>query len=89
MFGTNSANRELPVFKQFADAITEHVDGDHWDLNWVDWDNDRHGDGWMPVMNIGVASWRNFLRDRIDRVITDYHVDSYFMDIAGLWENNP
>jgi hypothetical protein len=89
MFGTNSANRELPVFKKFADAVTQHTDGDNWDLNWVDWDNDRHGDGWMPVMNIGVASWRNYLRDRIDKVIKDYHVDSYFMDIAGLWENNP
>ncbi|WP_324675023.1 hypothetical protein [Hymenobacter sp. GOD-10R] len=89
MFGTNSANRELPVFKKFADAITQHTDGDNWDLNWVDWDNDRHGDGWMPVMNVGVASWRNYLRDRIDKVIKDYHVDSYFMDIAGLWENNP
>lgn len=89
MFGTNSANRKLPEFKKFADAATQHVDGDNWDLNWVDWDNDRHGDGWMPVMNVGVASWRNYLRDRIDKVIKDYHVDSYFMDIAGLWENNP
>jgi len=89
MFGTNSANREWPVYKQFADAATQHADGDHWDLNWVDWDNDRRGDGWMPVMNIGVASWRNFLRDRISEVITTYQVDSYFLDIAGAWENNP
>jgi hypothetical protein len=89
MFGTNSANRTLPVYKQFADAATQHLDGDNWDLNWVDWDNDRHGDGWMPVMNIGVASWRNYLRDRIDQVVGTYHLDSYFLDIAGLWENNP
>ncbi len=88
MFGTNSANRDLPVFKKFADAITIRPDGDQWDLNWVDWDNDRRGDGWMPVMNVGVASWRNYLRDQISRIITAYKVDSYFLDIAGLWENN-
>jgi hypothetical protein len=39
-------------------------------------------------MNIGVAWWRNFLRDRIDRVITDYEVDSYCINIAGPRENN-
>lgn len=89
MFGTNSANRKLPGYQKFADAATQHVDGDNWDLNWVDWDNDRHGDGWMPVMNVGVASWRNHLRDRIADIVGQYHFDSYFLDIAGLWENNP
>jgi hypothetical protein len=89
MFGTNSANKEWPVYKQFADAATQHIDGDSWDLNWVDWDNDRRGEGWMPVMNVGVASWRNYLRDRIAQTVSAYHFDSYFLDIAGLWENNP
>ncbi len=88
MFGTNSANRDLPVFKKFADAVTIRPDGNRWDLDWVDWDNDRRGDGWMPVMNVGVASWRNYLRDRISSVLTEYKIDSYFLDIAGLWENN-
>ena len=89
MFGTNSANKQMPEYQRFADAATRHVDGYSWDLNWVDWDNDRHGDGWMPVMNIGVASWRYYLRDRIDQVVGTYGFDSYFLDIAGLWENNP
>ncbi len=26
------------------------------DLNWVDWDNDRHQDGWLAYMNLGVDS---------------------------------
>jgi hypothetical protein len=88
MFGTNSANKSLPEFKSFADAVTEHVDGDAFDLNWVDWDNDRRNEGWMPFMNIGVASWRNWLADKISAVIAEFGVDAYFLDIAGAWENN-
>ena len=88
MFGTNSANKSLPEFKAFADAVTEHIDGDAWDLNWVDWDNDRRNEGWMPFMNVGVASWRKWLGDKISAVISEFGVDAYFLDIAGAWENN-
>jgi len=88
MFGMNTANKELPQFDSFADASTEHVDGDAFDLNWVDWDNDRRNEGWTPVMNIGVTSWRRWLADKISAVITEFGVDAYFLDIAGAWENN-
>ena len=88
MFGTNSANDRLPVFSQFADATTSQIDGDAFNLNWVDWDNDRHNEGWMPYINIGVDSWRNWLQGRIARIIERFQVDSYFLDIAGGWENN-
>lgn len=88
MFGTNSANATLAEFKQFADATSEHVDGDHFDLNWVDWDNDRANDGWMPFMNLGVESWRKFLTERISATVKQFGVDGYFLDIAGGWANN-
>ena len=88
MFGTNSANARLEVFPKFADAAMSQIDGDAFNLNWVDWDNDRHNEGWMPYMNLGVDSWRQWLRDRIAEIIERFHVDAYFLDIAGGWENN-
>lgn len=89
MFGSNAANRRLPAFSHFSDAFTSKVDGDRFDLNWVDWNNDRHQDGWLSYMNLGVASWRTWLGDRIAEVIDRYGVDAYFLDIVGGWVNNP
>jgi hypothetical protein len=89
MFGANAANRRQPMFGQIADAATARADGDRFDLNWVDWNNDRHQDGWLSYMNLGVASWRTWLSERIADVIDRYHVDAYFLDIAGGWINNP
>ncbi|MBZ5669782.1 MAG: hypothetical protein LAO04_08640 [Acidobacteriia bacterium] len=88
MFGINSANERLPEFSKFADATTAQIDGDPFYLNWVDWDNDRHMEGWMPYMNVGVGSWREWLVSRIDDVLSRYPADAYFLDIAGGWENN-
>ena len=89
MFGANTANRQQPAFARVADAATSKIDGDRLDLNWVDWDNDRHQDGWLSYMNLGVASWRTWLGDRIADVIQRYGVDAYFLDIVGGWVNNP
>jgi hypothetical protein len=83
MFGTNSANRRQPMFSTVQDAVVHKVDGDVVDLNWVDWDNDRHQEGWAAYMNLGVDSWRNWLSGRIDELITKYGVDAYFLDIVG------
>jgi hypothetical protein len=88
MFGLNSANRRNPEFSKFADAVTDQIDGDAFNLNWVDWDNDRHNEGWGSYMNVGVDSWRRWLSGRIAEVIERYHADGYFLDIAGGWENN-
>ncbi|HSB76428.1 MAG TPA: twin-arginine translocation signal domain-containing protein, partial [Terriglobales bacterium] len=88
MFGTNAANSRLPQFSKFADATTEQIDGDAFNLNWVDWDNDRHNEGGMPYMNVGVDSWRSWLLARISEIIERFGVDGYFLDIAGGWENN-
>ena len=88
MFGANASNRRLPNFAQFADAATERVDGDRFDLNWVDWDNDRHQEGFGVYMNLGVESWRRWLTARIADVIDRYGVDAYFLDIVGGWVNN-
>jgi hypothetical protein len=82
-FGTNSANRRQPMFSKVADAVVHKVDGDVVDLNWVDWDNDRHQEGWAAYMNLGVDSWRNWLAGRIDEMIAKYEVDAYFLDIVG------
>lgn len=88
MFGTNAANSRLPEFSNFADATTSQIDGDAFNLNWVDWDNDRHNEGAMPYMNLGVDSWRRWLSGRISDLIERFHADGYFLDIAGGWENN-
>jgi hypothetical protein len=89
MFGANAANREQAVYAGIRDAATYKIDGDRFDLNWVDWDNDRHQDGWLSYMNLGVESWRRWLTDRIAEVIERYGVDAYFLDIVGGWVNNP
>ena len=89
MFGANAANRSQPIFQRMKDAYTSKIDGDRFDLNWVDWDNDRHQDGWLSYMNLGVDSWRRWLFDRISDAIERYKVDAYFLDIAGGWVNNP
>ena len=89
MFGANAANRKQPVFARVADAATSKIDGDRMDINWVDWDNDRHQDGWLTYMNLGVDSWRAHMTERIADAITRYGVDAYFLDIAGGWINDP
>ena len=89
MFGMNAANRRHAEFEQFADAATSKIDGERFDLDWVDWDNDRHEEGWLAYMNVGVDSWRQWLSRRISDVIERYGVDAYFLDITGGWMNNP
>jgi hypothetical protein len=89
MFGANAANRRHAVYESFADAFTTKIDGDRADLNWVDWDNDRHQDGWLSYMNLGVASWRRYLAERIADALSRYRPDAYFLDIVGGFINNP
>lgn len=89
MFGANAANRQQPVFSGMADAATDLIDGNRFDLDWVDWDNDRHQEGWLAYMNLGVESWRRWLDDRIADCIERYRPNAYFLDIVGGWVNNP
>jgi hypothetical protein len=88
MYGANAANARLAMFPQVANARVAQIDGDAFNLNWVDWDNDRHNEGWGVYMNLGVDSWRQWLFECISEGIEGYHLDSYFLDIAGGWENN-
>lgn len=83
MFGTNSANRKQPVWPQIASGATYKIDGDLYNLNWVDWNNDRHQDGWLTYMNVGEDKWRTFLEGRIAGIIDKFKVDAYFLDIVG------
>jgi hypothetical protein len=83
MYGTNSANRELPVWSSIASGATKKIDGNTYNLDWVDWNNDRHMDGWLTYMNVGAESWRKHLESRIAEMIETYHVDAYFLDIVG------
>lgn len=83
MFGTNSANRKQPVWSQISSGATYKIDGDLYNLNWVDWNNDRHQDGWLTYMNVGEDRWRHHLEGRIAEVIDRYKVDAYFLDIVG------
>jgi hypothetical protein len=83
MFGANAANRKQRVWPKIANASTMKIDGDVYNLNWVDWNNDRHQDGWLTYMNLGVDSWRNWLEGRISEIIQRFGVDAYFLDIVG------
>jgi hypothetical protein len=83
MFGMNSANKKLPMWPTVAGGLTHKIDGNAYNLDWVDWNNDRHQDGWLGYMNLGVDSWRNHIEGRIAEMIERYKVDAYFLDIAG------
>ncbi len=83
MYGMNSANKKQPVWSKISDSITHKIDGNAYNLDWVDWNNDRHQDGWLGYMNLGSDSWRNHLEGRIAEMIDRYGVDAYFLDIAG------
>lgn len=83
MYGANSANKKLPIYSKLASAITKKIDGNDYNLDWVDWSNDRHDDGWLAYMNLGADAWRNHLEGRIAEMIDRYGVDAYFLDIVG------
>jgi hypothetical protein len=88
MFGANVANRNHSMYAKVANAQTVRIDGDDFANDWVDMDNDRSNDGWGAFMNLAVPSWREYLAGRISEVVEQYHVDAYFLDIAGAWVNN-
>jgi len=83
MFGTNAANRKGPAWPKISAGATSKIDGDVYNLNWVDWNNDRHQDGWLTYMNLGADVWRNWLEGRIAETIDRFGVDAYFLDIVG------
>ncbi len=84
MFGMNSANKKLPSWSDDRRCRSRtRSTATTYNLNWVDWNNDRHQDGWLGYMNLGVDSWRNHLEGRIAEMIDRYGVDAYFLDIAG------
>lgn len=83
MYGTNSANKKQPIWPKIAGAITRKIDGNEYNLDWVDWKNDRHQDGWLGYMNVGADVWREHLYGRIAEMIERYGVDAYFLDIVG------
>jgi len=83
MFGTNAANRKQPVWSRIQNGVTRKLDQDVYNLNWVDWNNDRHQDGWLAYMNVGEDSWREWIEGRIAEVIERFGVDAYFLDIVG------
>ena len=83
MFGANSANRKLPEWSKISGGATYKIDGDVYNLNWVDWNNDRHQDGWLTYMNLGADPWRTWMEGRIADAIERYGVDAYFLDIVG------
>lgn len=83
MFGLNAANRKLSIWPEIASGAVSKIDGDVYNLSWVDWNNDRHQDGWLTYMNVAEDRWRNHLLGRIEEAITRFQVDGYFLDIAG------
>lgn len=89
MFGANAANRHQPSWRRISDAATDLIDGNRYDISWVDWDNDRHQEGWLSYMNLGVDSWRQWLGERIADCVQRYGMDAWFLDISAGWLNNP
>lgn len=83
MYGTNSANRKQPVYARLASGATRKIDGNQYNLDWVDWNNDRHQDGWLTYMNVGEDKWRQYMEGRIADMIERFGVDAYFLDIVG------
>src|SRR5256885_16444231 len=75
MFGANAANRRQPVWPAIAGGATDKIDGDLYNVNWVDWNNDRHQDGWLTYMNLGADAWRNHLEGRIAEIIERFGID--------------
>jgi len=89
MFSINASNRRHPDFERIADAVVVWPDGDPFWGAFVDWDNDRTVDGWLAMLNVGAASWRNWLSERICRVVDQFGADAVFLDIALMWINDP
>ncbi len=83
MYGTNAANTKLPDWQSIASGLTKKIDGNPYYIDWVDWNNDRHGDGWLAYMNLGADAWREHMEGRISDMIIHYGVDAYFLDIVG------
>ena len=83
MFGANAANRRQASWARISSGSTHKLEGDRYDLNWVDWNNDRHQDGWLTYMNLGADSWRSHMTGRIADTIERYGIDAYFLDIIG------
>ena len=88
MFGANAANRNAASYPGVASGATVLLDGQPFDITWVDWDNDRHQEGWLSYMNLGVKSWRDHLTARISDAVDRYGIDAYFLDISAGWMNN-
>ncbi len=89
MFGAVSANPLWSKFQTIADAQLRTIFGTAVPSDYVDWDGDRKGEPSMVFMNLAVKSWRDHLSGRISDMLTRYPIDAYFLDICGLWENNP
>jgi hypothetical protein len=89
MFGANIANPAWPGFAGIDNARVRTIYGEPMAGNYVDWDGDRKGDASMVFMNLAVDSWRKHLEGRISAMVQRYRVDAYFLDICGMWENNP
>jgi hypothetical protein len=83
MFGTNAANRKQPIWPKIASGAVHKIDGDIYNINWVDWNNDRHQDAWLTYMNLGEDKWRHHLEGRIADIVGTYGMDAYFLDIVG------
>jgi hypothetical protein len=88
MFGANVAHEHHEIFSKVSDARVLQIDGNPFGADYVDWDNDRHAEGGLHYMNLGVDSWRNWMFSRIASHIEKFGPDAYFMDIAGAWVNN-
>ena len=89
VFSAASVNMTSPFFGRFIEARIRHADGDHAQIDWADWDSDRHLDGWGTLLSLDAKSWRNFLFEKIVRVVERFGVEAIFLDLSSGWTNDP
>jgi hypothetical protein len=56
---------------------------------WTDWDNDRELDNLIGWANLGNPDFRKYMFDRICYTKDMLDVDGTFLDISGVWDNDP
>jgi hypothetical protein len=89
MFGANLVNAKRPSFRKLRKAMAHYRDGSPYWANWIDWDNDRAQETYVPMLNLGAKAWRDWLLERISHVVDEYGVEAVFLDITLFWLNDP
>jgi hypothetical protein len=88
MFGATGAN--ATQYAGWRRAVLRNRTNRYAELvNRPDWDGDRSGEDDQIFLNPGEPRFRRHLIDQIDRTVEAYRVDAVFLDVSGVWFNDP